>query len=304
MTPRPFSRIALGCLLAAGLMLPSPPVSMAEPIPGSPSHRHMLATLELELRDITVRLGQVANRMDELSSAEAALSALVTELKQRPPGMMRDAQLQDALQRFRTVLAARRSMGQRRRILITTLKTRQVALSHAARKEANLLIIQGERLVHHGDDLEAWERFAEAFDYLTMGNHPPSVATTLPVHPTTLQTAESFPLDGTETPDELIEIAQILRDAGEKAKWHSLALQRDLARLVAERKTVVKIRSRVPWHTSEDDALVRIDRHILDLQRYIVRLRERFAAQVGRAGVLEARARLEETVLLNGEPKR
>ncbi len=303
MTAAPAIRLVLAacCLWAA---VAAGPVAAA-PQPGSREHRAMLAQMEKDVRGITVRMGQIAHHLDELNEADLSLSALVAELKNRPPGMMRDAQLQGALKDLRSTLAAKRALTQRQRILRTTLGTRRVGLARAARREAVLLMGEGELMVHHGDDIAAWSRFAEAFDYLTMGNTPPANPTgptMLPAHPTTLPISEEVTLKGTETPDELREIAQILRDEGEKAKWRALALQRDLARLLDERKTVVTIRARIPLPGAGDEALANIDRHINDLNRHITHLHSRFAAQVGRAGVLEERARQEEIALLAGTP--
>ena len=218
---------------------------------------------------------------------------------------MRDAQLQSALKELRAALATRRGLIQRQRILATTWETRQVTLSKRSREEAALLMGQSESLLRQGRGDEARELFANAFDYLTMSG-PPTRKAAVPTHPSALKAPPPFLTPtGDEAPDELRDIAQILRDSGEKSKWTASALQVDLNQLMRERDTLTTLLERVPFHPPTGDTLqAALDDHISQLSHHIDYLRSHFAGALKHATALEKQASLEEEALFAGELSR
>ncbi|MBI5137601.1 MAG: hypothetical protein HZA24_09770 [Nitrospirae bacterium] len=298
MPPRPLAPAiapAIALALALALSLAAPPGAPAQPA-GDAS----LARIEREVRDITLRLSHVADQRARLESFEGELSAHVDALKTRPAGVVRNAQLQEALKRLRTVLASKRELVQRQRILQTTLGTRKVTLLKAARREAAAHLARGRELVLMGDDDTARKAFAEAYDLLIVGEDNPNPSPS-PVDTNRLPLPmDDFPLHGDETPEELREVAQVLRDSGEKARWMATSLEADLGRLQAERATLARL---VSWVAapppSTTDIRARLKNHIGRLTRHIDLLHTHFAGLMARATELEDRADTEEAALLS-----
>jgi len=287
-------RAGLVILLCLVITVPA----MAQPLFSGRPTTQKIGNLNREVRDLTVRIDQLQKQRTILDQEEGRLARKVAELKQSPSGMMRDAQLKATLKNMRAVLAKRRNVVGLERIIQTTLKTRQLALAGAAGKEAKRLMAQGERAVRAEDLEQALDRYARAFDYLALSRKPADHAPVPAPVRITGETEPDLPVRGNETPDELREIAQILRDNGEKVKRRASSHGKELSRLRLERETLTTLlATSAPSGLTGADALERIDRRIAELDRETRRLYGELVKFVGRAGNLEQQARREEIVL-------
>ncbi|MDH4229208.1 MAG: hypothetical protein OEW11_05590 [Nitrospirota bacterium] len=291
----------LALLLAAagtfGLLVRSAPAQEPEP-PGSA----VIAALEREVAILSERMTQTEIRESRLASDEVTLSSRVEMLKQAPRSVVRDAELQSALRSLRGVLAEIRNLDNLENILVTTLRTRQVALRQAATAEAERLIRTGQREVRGGNDTDGMQHFAAAFSYLQRGQggrarnlmgHERDIIqrTTVP---------EAIPATGRESPDELRALAVILRDSAEKLKLNANATMEELSQLEAERNTVQALQALDGARPSATGLRVqnRLDRRIGELTQELAGIRGELSGRLAQANAMEWQATQYETILL------
>lgn len=303
MTRRSAWMPALGLVLALLAPLAVAPVPPAR-AQGSDT-RARIAELEKELAALTERMTQMEIDESRLAAREAELEKRVDALKQAPPGVVRDAELQTALRELRSVLAQVRNMNGVEDILVTTLRTRQVDLMRTTAREATRLIQRGEQEVHAGDDDEAMHDFSRAFTYLARGQG--SRARNLMGHqqPQTgrLTIPEPIPVTGRESPDELREMALILRDAATKLKSNARVAGEELARFSEERGVLLTLqRADTAASPSMQMVLRFLNLRIAELEKELAAIRNGLSSNLAAATVLERRARQYEAVLL-GEPQ-
>lgn len=289
---------AVAILMVSGMVLLSGP----SPAPAQ-TQTEMLSTevtaLDTEVAAITERLAQVGRQRQELSHHEELLSAQVEKLKGKPSGVVRDTQLKTALKDLRAILANMRNLAHLERILRTTLQTRQVALIKATEREAKALIRAGGKSIRAGDYKIGRDRFAMAMDYLLINGTagPPRVHRQYPKNRLVIQ--DDIVLTGDETPDELLEIAQIMQDTSEKIRITGQSLTRELTQLRQEQATLEALLAIQPAGTAAGaEALRRLIAQVGRVEGRVIYLQRQFTRHLARAAALEAQARREESALL------
>jgi hypothetical protein len=291
--------IALAGVLAASLAaLPAPAAAQAAPDPGDPAARRAEVTaLNREVANISGRIAELETKAGALADYEATLAKRVDKLKRESPGVMRDAQLRDALKELRRVLASQRNLENVRRILNTTLRTRQVALVEKADAEADRLLARGEALVRAGKDDDASARFGAAIDLLMLGNSakPREDARRRAVPEPTGQLS----LNGHETPDEMREMGLLLRDGADKFRWNAAVRADELDRLQVERKNLKALLDLVPAPSeAATRALAELSARIGWVSGEIDRLHRNQGMFLVRAALVEREADLEERSMM------
>ncbi|MFQ5508626.1 MAG: hypothetical protein ACE5FN_04720 [Leptospirillia bacterium] len=301
MTPNPrhpiFSGMVMAALLAVlgGGFCPPHAVAIGD--------IEKIKNLSRETQEIRQNLEQAQDKLRQLVDREAQLAEQVKDLKRAAAGVVRDAQLQDALKNLHRVVTLRRNLDQVRKILATTLKTRQVSLTQAANRYARSLMEKGEAATHAGDHEAAMAHFTEAFGYLIMvtPEDPAKAGKTRPLLPS----RPEMTFSGNETPDELRVAAQIVRDISDRVRWNGTAQAGELVRLQTERDTLETLISAGISGTLVSMAQEKLDARIAYVSAEVTRLRGLLAAYLHQAAGLEARADREETELLSmGETTR
>ncbi|MDH5525801.1 MAG: hypothetical protein OEY97_00660 [Nitrospirota bacterium] len=294
--------IRLRAILLATL-LATVAVAMAPAHAQEGSAHALIEELEREVAELNARMTQVEIQESRLAAREASLEARVEALKKASPGVVRDAELQTALRDLRAALAEARNINNVEDILVTTLRTRQVALVQVSTREADRLLKRGEQAVRAGDDQSAMRDFALAFTYLRRGQGPK--ATSLLGHgPTTtparLTISTEIPVTGRESPDEMRELAVILRDAAEKLKDNARTAGEELARFRDERDILRTLQQTDTGPSpSVDMVLAFLEARIESLRTELKVIRQGLSTRLAAATVLERQAAQYEAVLLN-----
>ncbi len=289
---------AVAILMVSGMVL----LSGSSPAPAQ-ARTEMLSTevtaLDTEVAAITERLAQVGRQRQELSRHEDLLSAQVEKLKGKTSGVVRDTQLKTALKDLRAILANVRNLAHLERILRTTLQTRQVALIKATEREAKALIRAGKKSIRAGDYKIGRDRFAMAMDYLLIKGtvRPPQAHLQYPKDRLAIQ--DDIVLTGDETPDELLEIAQIMQDTSEKIRITGQSLTRELTNLRQEQATLEALLAIQSAGTAAGaEALRRLIARAGRVEGRVIYLQRQFTRHLARAAALEAQSRREESALL------
>lgn len=301
MTPR--RRHARGAaLLLAGMLVAWPGAAPAQSAPDgdgpAAARRDAVTAMNREVTEITRRMAQLEAKAAELADYEGTLSKRVDALKRASPGVMRDAQLKDALKELRRVLANRRNLANVRGILNTTLRTRQVALADLADTEADRLLARGESLVRAGKDGEAAARFEAAIDLLMLGGsaRPRDDAARPRAVP---EPTGRFALNGHETPDEMRELGLILRDGADKFRWNAAVRTAELERLQVERRNLTALLALAPTPSEAGErARAELSARIDWVRGEIERLRGNQGLFLARAALVEREADREEGSML------
>lgn len=296
------SRAPLALAVLAALLAALPVSAPAQAAPGADgtaaARRAEVAALNREVTEITRRMAQLDAKEAELADYEATLAKQVNALKRNAPGVMRDAQLKDALRELRRVLANQRNLENVRAILNTTLRTRQVALAGKADAEADRLLARGEAAVRTGHDGQAATRFEGALDLLMLGHAARPREGTARPRAVPEPTGE-FPLTGHETPDEMRELGLILRDGADKLRWNSVVLSGELERLRVEQGNLTALLALAP---APSEAGTRSQTELAERIGWttgeIERLRSKQALFLVRAALVEREADREEQGML------
>lgn len=293
-----------GLLLAAALAmvlgLAGPPPAAAGSAPVTLPEPRLAPDVEAlrgEVRDIAARISQIDAQLATVVREADRLAREVERLKRTPSGVMRDTQLQASLRSLSGVLVAKRSVEQKRRALQTRLLTLQVSLFRTTRAVAARQMRAAEQAVAERRDDVAAQHFAAAFDHLALREIRPAREAPRPQ----MRPAPPPPprLTGKETPDEIREVAQILRDSGERIKWNGALLEQDLLRLRGERETLNTLLTiGTPPSRGGSAALAGITERIGLLERQHRQMKGIFKAYMTQAARLEARAAREESELL------
>jgi chromosome segregation ATPase len=302
-TPRPALRAAalaaLAVVLLAAAPAPARAANAADPDGDAAARRAEVAALNREVTEITRRIAQVDAKAAEMADYESTLAKQVDALKRAAPGVMRDAQLKDALKELRRVLAGQRNLENVAGILNTTLRTRQVALAGKADAEADRLLAQGEAAVRAGRDARAAAHFESALDLLMLGNaaRPKSDAARPRAVP---EPTGRFSLTGHETPDEMRELGLILRDGADKLRWNALVLSGELERLQVEQRNLKALLALAPAPSQTGTrSLDELSRRIAWVSGEIQRLRNSQTSFLARAALVEREAGREEQGMLD-----
>lgn len=262
------------------------------------ARRSEVTALSREVADLTRHIAENRKRAAELTEYGGTLAERVRRLKKSPSGVVRDAQLKDDLKELRRVLATLRNMSHVQRILETTLSTRQVALARKAETEASRLLDRGEEAVRAGRDDDAGREFRAALAMLRLGSGA-RIGARPPVREPVPEPTGRFALSGHETPDEMRELALLLRDGADKIKWNGALLVEVLGRLRAERETLEDLRAlETPRDGPAEGALAELDGHIGQVTAELERLRRLLGGFLARANILEQQADREEVAML------
>lgn len=305
MTRRPAcTRAAVRAALLAGALLAALPAaapaqSAAQGDAEAAARRAEVTALNRDVAEITRRIAQVRAKVAELGDYEATLSRQVDALKRESPGVMRDAQLKDALRELRRVLATQRNLENVGGILTTTLRTRQVALAEKADAEADRLLGRGETLVRAGRDEEAAARFEAAIDLLMLGGSARPGEDSAQPRAVPEPTGQ-FSLNGHETPDEMRALGLILRDGADKFRWNAAVHATELERLRVEQKNLAALLALAPG-LSEAGVRARAElaARIEWVRGEIERLHRNQGLFLARAALVEREADREEGSMLS-----
>lgn len=224
--------------------------------------------------------------------AGTRLADMVKKLKEKPAGMWRDADLQDALRKLRGAIAEERNLRATAAAATLRLRTKRLLLAREAGKEAEGRMKQGEWLVE-ADDLEsARNRFETAYDLLTLPVEVPREAEPMPGERPDPKV--DLRPRGDESPEELRVLALILRDGADRAAYNAQLRGRLLVRLRDERATVRHLLDLTPPPSAaRADVGLRLDARIREVQGEIG------ARARAQGGLLAEAVRLEQTADLN-----
>jgi hypothetical protein len=298
--------LSLALLLVVAL--PALPGPVAVPARGAtlaesdPVYAERLATVsdwDRQAADAAARIQEIERDQAALVAYANRLGSRIEALKKGSGGIMHDAQLQDALQEARQVLARLKGLVQRRVNLATRLRTMEVILARVTAAEANRLEAQAEVAVRAGRDDAAAVRFEAAIDLLRMGAAPrPMESPATPRIPP--ETLPEFNLTGEEGPDDFRGVALVLRDAAEGLSRRNLALwTRERSRLEAERETLTGLIALAsPGADAEPRSLQDLDARVGEVADNIERLRGDIAGLLKLAVNLERQADREEEALI------
>jgi hypothetical protein len=295
--PRPLACLLFGLALPA-LAPPAWGATLAESDPVYAARLAEVSKQDRELAEDAARIREIEREQVGLAAYANRLGARIEALKKGSGGIMHDAQLQDALQEARQVLAQLKGMTQARINLATRLRTARVLLAQATAAEASRLEAQAEDAVRAGRDDDAAVRFEAAIDLLQMGGaagprEAPAIPKLLP------ETLPHFNLTGKEEPDDFRGVALVLRDAADRLKVNLAVRTRERNRLAAERETLTGlIALGPPGADAEPRSLTELDARIGEVGDEIERLRGNISGLFNLAVTLERQADREEEALI------
>jgi len=149
-----------------------------------------------------------------------------------------------------------------------------------------------------GRDDDAGREFRAALAMLRLGSGA-RIGARPPVREPVPEPTGRFALSGHETPDEMRELALLLRDGADKIKWNGALLVEVLGRLRAERETLEDLRAlETPRDGPAEGALAELDGHIGQVTAELERLRRLLGGFLARANILEQQADREEVAML------
>jgi hypothetical protein len=287
---------ALACVILAGVAFGAGP-DQAREAPSDGAGPSAIDARYQQVLDTGHRLERINTELRRNRETGTRLAQRVETLKKSSSGVMRDAQLQDALRDLRGAIAEERSLKAKAATLSIGLGTQRLELARAAGTMADGLMADGDRRVR-GNDLEgARHRFESAYDLLTLPVAvPPDTAPTPAERPD--PNVDVRPR-GDETPDELRVLALILRDGAERMAYNAQLWNGLLARLKAERQTVAALLDLAPPPSeARADVLARLDARIEEVQGEIGGRARAQGGLLARAVFLEQTARLNEFTML------
>lgn len=258
-----------------------------------------------ELRGLGVQLDGITRKLPTIRAGEERLASKVGVLKKQPRGVMRDVQLQDALQQLRGAIAEERRLKLIAFTLNAQMRTSRVTLAAEADAEARRLMTAGEAAVRDGDDEGAWRLFEDAFGLLTLARDAQEREEALGVRFGPQVVVEkpdrnlNVALRGDETVDEKRELALVLEDAADRTRYNAGLWVTVLKRLTAERATLDDLLTLGgPPSEARADVLRRLNMRIDDVRGDIARRRARQVRLMADSAIVARQAALEERAMM------
>jgi hypothetical protein len=225
------------------------------------------------------------------------LARRVEVLKKSPAGVMRDAQLQDALRSLRGAIAEERRLRDVAASLGIGLRTQRLALAQEAGTAADHLTGEGRDLVRSGDLEGARRNFEAAYDLLTLPVEVPRETAPMPAEKPDPK-VDVRP-KGDESPDELRALALILRDGADRSAYNAQLWAGLLRRLRAERANLAALLDLTPPATAaRTEVRDRLDARLDEVEGEIVARRRAQGRLLAEAAFLERQAGLNELAML------
>jgi len=292
---RPVIRAAIAAAVLCAV-LGAGPASPQEAVPDGAGPSAIDARYQQVLA-IARRLEQTNAALRRNRETGTRLAQQVEALKKSTSGMMRDAQLQDALKDLRGAIAEERRLKGVAANLSIALRTQRLELAREAGNVGDRLMTEGEWLVGAGDLEGARHRFESAYGLLTMPVEVPREAAAMPAE--RADPRVDVRPRGAESPDELRALALILRDGADRAAYNAQLWNGLLARLRAERRTVVALLDLGPPPSgARADVRARLDARIQEVQGEIDARAQAQGRLLAEAVYLEQNAALNEFTML------
>ncbi len=277
-----------GLLLVVGLLL-LPVTAPAQ------STRQQMQRVAGEVAQLSERLNQLDTELGRLAKREAELAGQVAKLKRAGSGWMNESKLKKALKDLRTLLAKRRTRRSLEKILRTTLTTRQLTLQKLSSKEARRLMIAANWAANSGDVEQAMELFEQAYDHLQISSGMARKQHSQPRLMTGTASVRDIVIDPQADPDELRELAEILRDNGEQIRALRRQLSTRLAAMQAEQASLIRLLEVVPGgHHPGEPVLTALNHRIDRLRNRIRQYQQQFITAMNQATDLDRTAAQQE----------